>query len=300
MKEKESKIDGINASSKTSVLARKLGVISLVSTIIGIGFVLGSKFYSPNAIIMSFVLLGLVLLGMVSLCGILAAVVGIIGFIRCKQWNYFDRFNAKIAIISGLLAFILLLITIFFLDLARGSGMRISCSNHASFLRYELANNIEGNDINNIYKLPYDPNLPGYGVFAKYTNREGATNCNHGAPHNRFGGWQALNLPNATLKKLCDTWDEEIKKLSEYERPEEGVPYIWCGKPTGSKYRTALIIDYNNNDGRITWNLWKRDTSEKAINLLNRCLKLIGEKQVPINIPDNIDWSKYSNNNLTN
>ena len=218
---------------------------------------------------------------------------------EAKKWNSIDKRNAKIGAIVGVFSVTVLLITVFFLDRTRKSSWLTSCANHRSFLRYELANNVPGNDLSNIYKMPYNQNLPGYAVFAKYTNHGSMgpyTACNHGAPHNWFGGWQALNLPQAKLKMLCDEWSREIKKLPEKEKPRDfELPYAWCGKPTGFDTRISLNISYQIINGNLTWGLWKGSTNKKVIKLLNKCLKQIGEKQVSLNIPDNIDWKKYLN-----
>lgn len=301
MEEKENTAKEIKASNKLSVISRKLGLISFFDVLVGICFILFlvmSNFHSPNAIIMTLVQLLIVLMGVISLCGIPAVILAIIGFIRCKKWNFVDKRNAKIAIVTGALSITFLCVTIFLLDRARKSSLLISCANHRSFLCYELANNIPGNDLNHIFKLPYDPKLPGYGVFAKYTNHGTPgpyTACNHGAPNNWFGGWQALNLPQDKLIKLHDKWVIEVGKLPDEQKWEIGdMPYAWCGKPTGFKARECLKISFGVN-GNDSWLVHGGGTNEDEITLLNKCLQQIGESIVSFNIPDNVDWGKYLN-----
>ena len=199
--------------------------------------------------------------------------------------------------ICGFIAIIGISVIIFFLDQARKSSLRISCANHRSFLHYELAENIPGNKLGELYQLPYDPKLPGYAVFAKYTNHGTPgphTNCNHGAGKSWYGGWQALNLPQEKLLTLIKVWDEECKKFPDTERTDDGVPYVWCGKPNGIQYRLSLhLSNQKNDDGKVYWYLWKGSVKREDIDFLNQCLKKMGEKPVPFNIPDGVDWKKY-------
>ena len=298
----ENNIDNLNASSKLSIISRKLGIMGFLATIIGIClilFLVMSNFYSGSAVVDFLIQSVIVVLAIISLCGVPAVLLGVIGFIRCKQWNYFDRFNARVGIISGIITFSLLITSLFFLDISRKSSLLTSCANHRNFLYGELVRNIPGNEYGHIFNLPYDPDLPGYGVWAKYTHCDGATNCNHGAPHSRFGGWQYVNLPKDTLLKLEEVWDKKVKEMTEEEVEELGgysMPVVWCGKPTGG-YRLSLSFEWGLVDnGKSTVECWfeiKGATNERGIALLNECLKSIGEEEVPLNIPDNIDWSKY-------
>lgn len=68
------------------------------------------------------------------------------------------------------------------------------------------------------------------------------------------------------------------------------MPVLWCGKDTGREYRVGLYCEKENNDFVVAQGNWIKT---EDIEHLNECLEKIGEKPVPIDIPDGIDWSKY-------
>lgn len=289
----------LQANSKLSIWLFWIGLLSFISLFSLIITVMwGRNVIGPNPLIRTLFYTKLGILGFLCGCGLPVIIVSIIAWIKKRtQWNYWDKKNVIIGSVLGFIAFLGLL-TLFYIGYkARQSSLIISCANHRSFLHYELNDNIPENKDFNLYKLPYDPKLPGYAVFAKYTNHGTfgpVTNCNHGAPDNWFGGWQALNLPQEKLLQLVKVWDEENTKFPDEERTDDGVPYVWCGKPTGSKYRLSLHLSKSeDDDGKVYWYLWKGSVRKEDIDFLNRCLKKIGEKPVPIDVPDNVDWKKY-------
>lgn len=289
----------LQASSKLSACLFWIGLLSFVSLISLIAGVFWARsLVGPNPMMRAFFYVKVGTLGFLCFCGLLVILIGIIAWVKQgKQWNYWDKKNVVLGSIFGLVAVFGLGNGIYIWHQARLASLRGSCANHRSFLYYELADNIPENKNFNLYKLPYDPKLPGYGVFAKYTNHGTPgpmTNCNQGAPNNWYGGWQALNLPQKKLRKLVKIWREEDKKFPDKKRTNDGVPYAWCGKPTGIPYRLSLHLFGNkDDDGKFYWHLMNGSVKKEDIDFLNHCLKKMGEKPVPIDIPDSVNWKKY-------
>jgi len=146
--------------------------------------------------------------------------------------------------------------------------------------------------------LPYDPNIPGYALFAKCTSHVGGpwVESNLGAPHSNFGGWQALNLPEEKLKKLSQVWLGRINAMAQSEvrwRMPNGLPYAWGGEPTGMGGRVCFTIAGGSGPQGWEWHFDRCEIKDDGIDLLNEYLKEIGEKEVPINVPMGIDWMQY-------
>lgn len=155
----------------------------------------------------------------------------------------------------------------------------ISCRNHGNQLRGCLM--VDADEITG-WSLPFLPDVEGAMVFAAYGKRAGvAANCNHGALGSRFGGWQAVSLPP-------DKWDEIIRRWPEGSA-EVGVPLYWCGRSNSKNERFMVTV-------RSRTNLWISSVSEEQlaerVGRLNRLLTTMGERPVPLNIPDNVDWDK--------
>ena len=189
-------------------------------------------------------------------------------------------------------------------DQARIRSLFESDANHVSFIPYELAANLPGSDLSNGYvmkALPYDPTLPGYAIFAKYSHNwekdpHGPwVNSNFGAERFMFGGWQALNLPNDKMLALDAEWRRRAETLPDEEKwvCEDGLPYAWSGDfigyPSDSPKRMGLRV----HGGRDGWYAEANDLHEFEFSILNDCLKAIGEKPVEINVPKGIDWNQY-------
>jgi hypothetical protein len=182
-----------------------------------------------------------------------------------------------------------------------------SCQNHASFIEWTFFEHLPATDKRTeprtnamvILRMPYDPSLPGYALFAKNTSGVmGGVNCNHGAPHCNFGGWQALNLPDEKLEELLKLWRDKASAMynaGKWWFPS-ALPYAWCGAPTGSgSARVCITLSGGSTPTGWEWWLDGRGGSVKddAIALLNECLRSIGEKEVPLNVPEGIDWMKF-------
>ena len=189
-------------------------------------------------------------------------------------------------------------------DRSRAHSLFESDLNHSSFVVGEFLRHLPATDkridpTNGeefALHLPYDPGLPGYALFAKYTSHVGppAVNSNVGAPHTEFGGWQALNLPEEKLKKLGEVWLHRINAMPQGEvrwRMPNGLPYAWGGEPTGMGARVCFTIAGAAGSQGWEWVFVDHCViKDDVIDLLNDCLKEIGETAVPLNVPMGIDW----------
>ena len=152
--------------------------------------------------------------------------------------------------------------------------------------------------------VPHDPDLPSYGLFAKYVYERrsvrggtGASgnpeysihewefghgqNCHHGAPGRNNGGWQGLNYPPEIMNKL---WEAHLH-LGGGE-----LPYFWCGKPNSiSESRAGNRI----SKGKDGWYADRADITPDHLEHLQKCLKKIGEEPIEIDIPNDVEWSSF-------
>jgi hypothetical protein len=161
----------------------------------------------------------------------------------------------------------------------REPNLIISCRNHGNQIYSCLL--VDAQETPR-WHLPYLPGQEGAMVFAAYGRRtEAHANCNHGAPNRRIGGWQAVNLPP-------DKWDEVFRRWPEGSA-EDGVPLYWCGRPS-SKNERFMVTVLNRT------NFWITSVTEEKlaarIRRLNQVLADMGERPVPLNVPDNVDWDK--------
>jgi len=162
--------------------------------------------------------------------------------------------------------------------------MIVSCNNHQRFLERYLDDYIAKNG-----QFPYDTTKKGYVFLAEFSSiSEAYVNCNHGAPHSQFGGWQMVNLNPDIWKKIFDQWE-----------PSQGdpIPFAWCGRTTGISTRLVTIITYRPEKEEHSLSLSHKNMEgeelQERLQRLNDILKGIGEKPIPLNIPEGIDWSKY-------
>ena len=139
--------------------------------------------------------------------------------------------------------------------------------------------------------LPYDEDVPGYAMFAKFCSERtpAHVNCNHGAFHARVGGWQVVNLPR-------DKWNE-LHKQWESRSGGGVIPFAWCGKPTKLGKR-LLFTASRDNEGK--WDAgFNEECSEQQLKIrvsrLNECLTAIQKPSVTMDIPDDVDWYQYDN-----
>ena len=222
-----------------------------------------------------------------------------------KRRRFFASVWKWLGLVFGLMALACGFFAIRAYEQARIRSLTVSDANHVTFIPYELAANLPGSDLSNgnldIKALPYDPTLPGYAVFAKYSHdwakdsRGPWVNSNFGAEGFMFGGWQALNLPNDKMLALEAEWRRRAETLPDEEKweCERGLPYAWSGGvigyPSDSSWRVGLRVSRNGTG----WNVEEADFHESELGLLNDCLKVIGEKSVEINVPQGIDWDQY-------
>jgi len=221
-----------------------------------------------------------------------------------KRRRFFASVWKWLGLVFGLSALAYGFVAIGAYKQARIRSLCESDANHVTFIPYELAANLPGSDLSNGYvmkALPYDPALPGYAVFAKYSHswakdaRGPTVNSNFGAEGYMFGGWQALNLPNDKMLALDAEWRRRAETLPDEEKweCERGLPYAWSGGvigyPSDSSWRIGLSVSRSG----IGWNVEEADFHESELGLLNDCLKAIGEKPVEINVPKGIDWNQY-------
>lgn len=175
-----------------------------------------------------------------------------------------------------------------------------SCFNHRSFIPSELLEQYPGGDLESrsFRELPYDPDLPGYGMLAKYVaadrNVSGSgefkiedfaygQNCHHGAPNEGNGGWNAVNLPPEKWEAL---WEAHQKSESDV-----WIPFFWCGNPSSSQMRAGGWT-FKTNTG---WTIEKGQVDDEMLEHLNDCLEAIGEKPMDWNVPDGVDWDIFNN-----
>jgi hypothetical protein len=121
--------------------------------------------------------------------------------------------------------------------------------------------------------------------LAAVGRRWAGLNCHHGAPNRRFGGWQGVNLPP-------DKWDEVARRWPAENHPS-GIPVYWCGGPDPSQRRAFTTISpayireplYNND-------VLSESECVRYVATLNKILTAMGERPVPLNVPENVDWDK--------
>ena len=193
--------------------------------------------------------------------------------------------SIAICCIIGLILCLSIGFIVNYIIVKRRTSWVVSCNNHERFLWFILKDYIE----NHKY-LPSDTTKQGYIFIAELTSdRDLGTNCNHGAPHSSFGGWQMVNFPPETWEKIFIRWKPDSA---------DPIPLIWCGKPTRTEVRVVTGIQFPPNSqtegtsALIHYNM-KEEELQERLKRLNDILIEIGEKSVELNIPDGIDWSKY-------
>jgi hypothetical protein len=155
----------------------------------------------------------------------------------------------------------------------------LHCSNQCAFLYMDL---MAGEPS----ALPYLDGAPGYEMLARLSvacvPHRGTTNCPHGAPGAGWGGWQAVNLSPEQWKELARRWQAEGGK--------EEIPFCWCGRPTGDRR-----IGLSTPDGvRLSPNsIWDEDKLVRLLDRLNAHVKAMGIPPVSLNVPDDVNWSKF-------
>ncbi len=164
-------------------------------------------------------------------------------------------------------------------DAKREPNLIISCRNHGNQIYGSLL--VEANE-NPGWRLPFLPSADGAMVFAAYGRRVGGhANCNHGAPNQRIGGWQAVGL-------TPEKWDEVFLRWPEGSA-DDGVPLYWCGRPSSKNERFMVTV-------RSRTNFWiSHATEEKLaerVGRLNQLLVAMSERPVSLNVPDKVDWDK--------
>lgn len=159
-----------------------------------------------------------------------------------------------------------------------------SCLNHRN--RLHICADIAAGQLGEPHPPPYLPGVDGAMLWAAIGRTGGNLNCHHGAPKRTFGGWQGVNLPP-------EKWDEVARRWVEKKYPI-GVPVYWCGGSDPSKRRAFTTLH--------PWGLRERPNYSNEVHseadcaryvaALNEILTAMGERPVPLNVPDNVDWDK--------
>lgn len=165
------------------------------------------------------------------------------------------------------------------LERDRQKMLLTSCTNHGHQL---LVWFMVRADEDPEWRFPSLPCTEGHLMLMSYSRTlDGALNCNHGATHLRQGGWQAVNLAPQKWKELLDRWP--TKDVAD------GVPLYWCGRPNFRGQRMMVTTQ-----GRF--DLWMARVSEdklvREVERLNQILIAMGERPVPLNVPEKVDWDK--------
>lgn len=198
--------------------------------------------------------------------------------------------NKRVVLILGLLALLVTAAVFGYRELAkaRPRSLIVSSNNHERFLWMAL---IEFGSQNG-GTLPYEAGAPGYMMLRNFSMRTVAhVNCNHGAPANRVGGWQAVNLPPEAWLVIVQQWKRPLS-----ERP---IPFAWCGKPTGTGSRVVTAVTSHSQEHGLSlhhFNMEERELTD-SLSELNQILETLGIPPVPVDVPDGVAWAEVSNQN---
>lgn len=163
----------------------------------------------------------------------------------------------------------------------------VSCLSHRKFLEFDLHLEFAGAGGKEKAQPPYEPNVPGYEMFAKYAGQKprGGYNCNHGAPGSLIGGWQAVNLSPEHWRAVHRLWSA---------RGYSGLPFFWCGKPNPGQTRvfTTLWLD-DEGVWFLDHHVLEEAELRERIGWLNECLGELGLPPVAMDVPDEIKWDSF-------
>jgi hypothetical protein len=165
----------------------------------------------------------------------------------------------------------------------RNEQLLLSCQNHRAHLSFDL--NIE---LRAQPKAdpPYEPGVPEYEMLAIYAaQRQGALNCNHGAPGSRIGGWQAVNLPPEQWRELHRKWS--------VRGDAGGLPFYWCGKPNPLRRRVFCTLWLSEDGWLVEHEVLAETTVHARIAKLNAYLSELGVAPVSVDVPDGIQWGVF-------
>lgn len=159
----------------------------------------------------------------------------------------------------------------------------VSCQNHRNHLWFALR--MAQHELKNPHYVPHVPGVDGAMLWTAFGRPPGNHNCHHGAPRRQFGGWQGVNLPR-------EKWDEVGRRWFAATGSVD-VPLFWCGGPDPSNRRVFTTVRLSNRSETY----FEKDVLPEAecahrIAQLNEILLAIGERPVPLNVPDNVDWDK--------
>lgn len=163
----------------------------------------------------------------------------------------------------------------------------VSCHNHGNITRLSL---LPDDTQRPTWHPPHLADIPGHLLLTSYSLALGGRlNCHHGASGRRNGGWQAVNLSP-------DKWDEVIRRWPD-QGTWDGVPFFWCGRPSPKCGRPnptqRRLLAVVPKSGRTIWIDKVSESHVVAqVELLNKILADMGERPVPLNVPDNVDWDK--------
>jgi hypothetical protein len=156
----------------------------------------------------------------------------------------------------------------------------VSCHNHGHRLSLHL---MPGDSFQTSWHPPYFPGKAGHLMLTSISKTLGRhLQCHHGASGKGAGGWQAINLPP-------EKWDEVVRRWPD-QGVWDGVPLFWCGRPNPNQVRLLAVVPKSGlpvSIGKVS----ERHLLSQ-IGQLNQILEGMGERPVPLNIPDNVDWDK--------
>ena len=90
-----------------------------------------------------------------------------------------------------------------------------------------------------------------------------------------------MNLPPEKWDELLNRWPTQGSW--------DGVPFYWCGRENSKQLRLLCVVQ----KGSLIWiDKVSEQQLAKQVDQLNQLLTTIGERPVPLNIPDNVDWDK--------
>lgn len=160
----------------------------------------------------------------------------------------------------------------------------VSCLNHRNRLHI-CADEISLRQREGQRTPPYLLGADGAMLWAAVGRNYSNLNCHHGAPNKRFGGWQGVNLSSEKWHELARRWP--------YRSHPSGIPVYWCGGPDPSQRRAfTTVIPHFGERPSYQNDLLSEADCARYVATLNETLTAMGERPVPLNVPENVDWDK--------
>lgn len=165
----------------------------------------------------------------------------------------------------------------------------VSCTNHGHHIVMTMRV-IENDGAE--WEIPFLPMIEGHKLLpafciAEYGTDTGMLNCHHGASGFRRGGWQCVNLPKDRWIELLNRWE---KSGFNDRIGADGVPFFWCGRPTGTGDRVCAAVKWEHERRWLNFGRVREGQLTERVAWLNRQLAELGEQPVALNIPGEVDW----------